>query len=365
MEHQRQRQPLSPTSPVLAAKTSFSYDDTPPRCNEPAKFLPIVFVVFLMCIIYSIFVFVHCAWLLQDTARKPRAYVELGAVHVLTFMLVACYIRCIRTGPGEIPGDEEWVYKPRDVKSGDSSSEIKDRLPRLDTKEMKRSGERRHCKWCQKFKPDRCHHCRACRVCVLKMDHHCPWINNCVGFRNHKYFFLLIFYTAFDCNVIAWSMLESVRMSYLIETSFVKMWLVVFGFTLSGFLAALVTVFFGFHIWLACKGMTTIEFCEKAMKTGDYNKSPYNEGGCMNAKAMLGPNVLLWLLPLSPPSGDGISFVTENSRLTLTNDPEVGKTYVRRKSHRPAQREDTPREQPRPDTRPKAEPLKLASVAAP
>lgn len=38
-----------------------------------------------------------------------------------------------------------------------------------------------------------------CRRCVEDMDHHCPWVNTCVGRRNRKYFILFVVYTSVLC----------------------------------------------------------------------------------------------------------------------------------------------------------------------
>ena len=46
----------------------------------------------------------------------------------------------------------------------------------------------RYCKKCKAIKPPRTHHCSLCSKCYLRMDHHCPWVGNCVGFKNHKFF---------------------------------------------------------------------------------------------------------------------------------------------------------------------------------
>lgn len=40
------------------------------------------------------------------------------------------------------------------------------------------------CKKCNSVKPPGSHHCSICLHCVARMDHHCPWVNNCVGYYN-------------------------------------------------------------------------------------------------------------------------------------------------------------------------------------
>lgn len=44
-------------------------------------------------------------------------------------------------------------------------------------------------------------HCRHCDKCVHLFDHHCPWLNNCVGSGNYRYFVMVVSTTLFFTSI--------------------------------------------------------------------------------------------------------------------------------------------------------------------
>mmetsp|Transcript_33486 Transcript_33486/g.58668 ORF Transcript_33486/g.58668 Transcript_33486/m.58668 type:complete len:221 (+) Transcript_33486:884-1546(+) len=52
------------------------------------------------------------------------------------------------------------------------------------------------CAECSVYRMPRARHCMCCNRCVEKFDHHCPWINNCIGAKN-----LGVFY-GFLCSML-------------------------------------------------------------------------------------------------------------------------------------------------------------------
>ncbi|KAI9290604.1 zf-DHHC-domain-containing protein [Neoconidiobolus thromboides FSU 785] len=182
---------------------------------------------------------------------------------------------------------------------------------------VKQSGERRFCRKCNFDKPDRTHHCSICGECILKMDHHCPWINSCVGYHNQKYFLLFIFYANLFCLFIALCLIPGVIhiFSDHLPVSINEIQLV-FMLLISGLFAILLLFFVGFHIYLLVNNRTTIENLERTVYKVDEEDEPtaskylnvFNVGKWRNFTEVFGDNIILWFLPIRSVKGNGIVY---------------------------------------------------------
>lgn len=67
------------------------------------------------------------------------------------------------------------------------------------------------------------HHFFDCLLhrCVMKMDHHCPWINTCCGHLNHSSFTYFLFFAPIGCMHACWILVMSLYYGFnLVSNNF-------------------------------------------------------------------------------------------------------------------------------------------------
>ncbi|KAJ3178095.1 hypothetical protein HK101_010157 [Irineochytrium annulatum] len=168
--------------------------------------------------------------------------------------------------------------------------------------ETKRNGTRRWCKKCGFWKPDRSHHCSSCGKCVLKMDHHCPWINQ----------YLFVVYAFLYCLYIFLNLLRQLLLAIKNEGDNAYMYMVdvnwIMLFILSAVFALCLLMFTAMHTGLLLANRTTIESMEGGRRvrtaSGDVKYHPvvnYYDLGTWreNWIEVFGVDARTWFLPVN------------------------------------------------------------------
>ncbi|CAD7952275.1 unnamed protein product [Amoebophrya sp. A120] len=180
------------------------------------------------------------------------------------------YYKGLVTDPGRIPDDGSWDDLPQGIEL---------------MEKKRKHNEYRFCQKEMKYKPDRTHFCSAMGRNVLRMDHYCPWLSNCVGYFNHKYFILFLLYTSIASNMVTYGLFKLMAHKQIAMNAGYHL-MIIESEGLGVVLSCILTPFFGFHCWLLSNNLTTIEFCEKKQHTVE-DSTTNHAGGDNNSATTL------------------------------------------------------------------------------
>mmetsp|Transcript_30083 Transcript_30083/g.63801 ORF Transcript_30083/g.63801 Transcript_30083/m.63801 type:complete len:602 (-) Transcript_30083:1471-3276(-) len=183
------------------------------------------------------------------------------------------------------------------------------KLPRIHNWQLLSPIEWGYCRYSSRPKPPRSHYDHVTKALVLNMDHYCPWMFNCVGYFNYRYFFnflwfvtTALWYGTAICFPAFMKLggkeyrdqvrasggyqrpLKDIVVRHISSNPFIptpdERTPVALGFMLCVCLAAAVMCLGGFHLYLVLSAQSTIEFhgnFAKRRNKGGW-KNPYSAG---------------------------------------------------------------------------------------
>jgi len=233
-----------------------------------------------------------------EGAAALTALLFLLWYNLIAVLMYWSYTRAMLTDPGKVPTDmllarRLWLE--------------------LETGEYDAEAPWSSCSFCEQYRPPRAHHCGICGRCILRFDHHCPWINNCVGKGNHRYFLQFLTYTMTYCistvlalkddRVMAFEGDQKLREQLGPTLGFCLLGAdSVFSLAMAGSLALIIFSFY--HVWLVSMGLTSLDCLAAACRCFAHNE--HDRGLRRNLRDVMGASPSRWLLPLPapPPGGD-------------------------------------------------------------
>ncbi|XP_027720720.1 palmitoyltransferase ZDHHC18 isoform X1 [Vombatus ursinus] len=242
---------------------------------------------------------------------------------MLFFFVMSCLLQTSFTDPGILPRatPNEAAALEKQIDSTGSSTY----RPPPRTKEVTINGQvvkLKYCFTCKMFRPPRTSHCSVCDNCVERFDHHCPWVGNCVGKRNYRFFYAFILSLSFLTSFIFACVITHLTLrsqggtflDTLKETPASVLELVICFFSIWSILGLS-----GFHTYLVASNLTTNEDIKgswSSKKNMEASTNPYSH------KSVVANCCAVLCGPLPPSLIDRRGFVQPDTELPSPSKKE-------------------------------------------
>ncbi|KAJ8247742.1 hypothetical protein GJAV_G00249760 [Gymnothorax javanicus] len=238
------------------------------RPLRPSRYVPVAAATAFLVGATTLFFCFTCPWLSEQFSVAVPVYNGVVFLFVLANFCMATFM-----DPGIFPRAEE-----------DEDKEDDFRAPLYKTVEIRGIQVRmKWCSTCRFYRPPRCSHCSVCDNCVEDFDHHCPWVNNCIGRRNYRYFFLfLLSLTAHIMAVFGFGLLFILHHTHQLNRVHSAVTMAVM--CVAGLFFIPVAGLTGFHIVLVARGRTTNEQVTGKFRGG---VNPFTNGCWRNVSRVL------------------------------------------------------------------------------
>ncbi|XP_058126004.1 palmitoyltransferase ZDHHC15 [Anopheles ziemanni] len=285
-------------------------------CVRTMKWFPVLFIVSVIGWSYYAFVIQLSFFTVTSVVQR---ILFLLFYHAILVMFLWSYYQTVFTEIGRVPSRFRIPRSELDRMIRATSEDEQKQILEAFAKELPvvtrtLNASVRFCEKCRLVKPDRAHHCSVCGVCVLKLDHHCPWVNNCINFTNYKYFILFLGYALLYCLYVA---LTTVAYMELIWTVSLKQldhsndgrFHILFLFFVSVMFAISLVSLFGYHCYLVLLNRTTLEsFRTPIFRYGGPDKNGFSLGKMSNFQEVFGDDRRFWFVPVYTSMGDGVVY---------------------------------------------------------
>ena len=149
---------------------------------------PMIQIVYLVMAVGGYYL-----WVVYGFCHLPNTYRSEVHRYISIPLIAACYwsyYKACTTDPGYLNKDTNRPQLERAMKRYDCDNMLFSPV--------------NWCETCNIPKPARSKHCGLCNMCCEKMDHHCVWVNTCVGLHNYKYFLLFLLLHTVICLYGIW-----------------------------------------------------------------------------------------------------------------------------------------------------------------